>query len=67
MPQVFSCQPMAAEGRVQFRASSCEIRGGQSGPGIGFLLRERRFFPVTLIPSMLHTHAFIYNGYKFSN
>jgi len=57
-----SCQPIAAEDRVQFQASLCEIHGGHSGPGIGFLLRERQFFPVSLIPSMLHTHALVSNG-----
>jgi hypothetical protein len=67
MPQAVSCQPIAAEDRVQYQASSCEIRGGQSEPGIGFLLRERQFFRVSLIPPMLHTQAVNYNGYNLRN
>jgi hypothetical protein len=61
------CQPISVEDRVQSEATSCEIRGGQSGPGIGFLLRERQFFPVSLTTPMLHTHAFICNVYNLSS
>ena len=67
MPQAVSCQLIAAEDRVQFQASLCEIRGGQSGSGIGFLPRERQFFPVSLITPMLHTLAFICSVYHLSN
>jgi hypothetical protein len=51
--QTVSNLPFTAEARVQFQISPCEIYGGQSGRGQGFL-QELWFFPVSNIPPVTH-------------
>jgi hypothetical protein len=47
--------PLAAEAKVRFQASLCELYSGQSGTGTGFS-PSTSVFPVSIIPLVLHTH-----------
>jgi hypothetical protein len=55
--QAVSRQFLTAEARVPNHVSPCRICGGQSGTWDRFILWVLRFFPVSIIPPMLHIHA----------
>jgi len=48
-------QPFTREASAKFRASPCEICGGQSDTEIGFLLRTS-VSPFSIIPPTLHNN-----------
>jgi len=58
--QIISHQPLTAEDQVWSWVSPCGICHGQRGTGTVFLSWVLQFSFVRTIPSMLHTHLFIY-------
>jgi len=61
MAEVFSCWPLTTEVLVQSQANSCGIGSGPSETGEVF--RVLSYITVTIIPFMLHIHAFICHRY----
>jgi hypothetical protein len=53
MVQADTCRPFTAEACVRSQIIPCEICGGQSDPKTGL------FFPVIIIPPVLHTHLHV--------
>jgi hypothetical protein len=49
MGQVINGRTERTKTRIRSQASRCEIYGGQSGTGIGFM-RVRRFYLISFIP-----------------
>lgn len=62
MAEVFSRWPLTTEVLVQSQANSCRISSGQSETGTD-LFRVISYITVTIIPFMLHIHAFICHRY----
>jgi hypothetical protein len=58
MAHMVSRPPLTVEARFQSQASPCGIHGGQTGTKARFP-PSTRVFPVSTVPSMLHTHSFI--------
>jgi hypothetical protein len=57
MVQVISRRHLAAEDRVRFLVCPCDVCGGQSATGTGFL-RDLRFFPGNIILPWLSTLSY---------
>jgi hypothetical protein len=57
--QTVSSLPFTAAARVRSQISPCEIYGGKSGRGQGFL-QEIRFFPVSNISPVTHIHLHLH-------
>jgi hypothetical protein len=53
---VVSCWPHTSEVRVRSQTSLCGICGGQSSTGRGFSFQVLWYFPVSILPPVLHTH-----------
>jgi hypothetical protein len=62
MAQAVSCWASTVELWIQFQASLCDVCGRQYGTGTGFSVRPQ-FFPISIIPSMLHSRSFICRQY----
>jgi len=62
MAEVFRRRPLTTEVLVQSQANLCGIGSGQSETGRG-LLRVLSYITITVIPFLLHIHAFICHHY----
>jgi hypothetical protein len=61
MNQAVGRWPFTAEARVQFQISPCENCGGKKEILENISLCVLQFFPVSIIPPLLHTHSSIYH------
>ena len=64
MAEAISRRLLTAQGRVQTQASPCGTWVGQSDYGTGFSPNAFSFSPVTIVPTVLHTHSFIHQPSK---
>ena len=60
MTQAVSRRSLTAEARVRSQFSPCEIFVGEEVLLRHVFLRVLQFFPVYIIPPMLHTHLHLY-------
>jgi len=63
MAQAVSGWPLIALARVQSQTSVCGICSRQSGTDSGASLRVFLFFPLSIIPTMLHTQI-LFNRHR---